>query len=79
MDETGNIDGVPLFANTGDGDLSILFGSDSINSGNNDVLPQDEADIDGDKNVDEDIPWDFNNEDRVAETTVDMGAYEYQP
>ena len=59
-------------------DLRLASGSQCIDSGDNTALPADTQDLDGDDNVTESIPYDLDGKPRVVNTTVDMGAYEYQ-
>ncbi|MCI5209702.1 MAG: hypothetical protein D3910_13115 [Candidatus Electrothrix sp. ATG2] len=51
--------------------------SPAINAGTNEVLPVDQADLDGDGDFEEQVPYDFLGNDRVQCNHVDMGAYEY--
>ncbi len=83
-DNDNNIDSDPLFVrNPGTsgqddpGDLHLKAGSPCINTGNNEGLPADMLDIDGDENYSENIPYDFESEERIFNGTVDMGADEY--
>ena len=59
------------------GDLRLRLDSPAIDAGNNDLLPADEFDLDGDGDVTEPIPFDLAGNARVENGTVDMGAYEY--
>ena len=101
-----NIDTDPLFVRNPDdggdgwgaggnddfGNLRLLSGSDCIDAGNNTAVPEDIADLDGDGDTAEPMPWDLVGEDRfrddpdAADTgyagatglpVVDMGAYEF--
>jgi hypothetical protein len=81
----GNIDADPLFADAAGGDYSLTSGSPCIDTGDNSLLPDDVADLDGDGDTDEPLPLDLAGDPRVTDgdgdstATVDMGAYEYQP
>lgn len=93
----GNISDDPLFSNsngtddivgTVDDDLHLMFGSHCIDAGDNNAMPSDFADLDGDFDVYEAIPLDldynprFTDEPNVPNTgngvppIIDMGAYE---
>jgi hypothetical protein len=72
---TGNIDADPLFA---DDDLRLSTGSPCINAGSNAALPPDTADLDGDGDTTEPIPLDLDDNARIFNSVVDMGAYELQ-
>ncbi|MHC4867781.1 MAG: hypothetical protein ACYTEX_27235, partial [Planctomycetota bacterium] len=76
----GNIASDPCF---GSNDYSLLRGSDCIDVGDNDAVPADVTDLDGDGNTTEPIPWDLAGNSRITDgdndgnSVVDMGAYEY--
>jgi hypothetical protein len=72
---TGNLDIDPQFVA---GDLHLAPGSPCIDSGDNDVLPADTSDIDGDGNNSEALPIDLDGGPRISGSVVDMGAYEAQ-
>ncbi|MBI4578304.1 MAG: right-handed parallel beta-helix repeat-containing protein [Planctomycetes bacterium] len=97
---TGNIATDPLFvdadgadgtAGTTDDDLALQAGSPAIDAGDNDAVPADTLDVDGDGNLTEPTPTDraanprFADDGAVADTgngtapIVDMGALERQP
>jgi uncharacterized delta-60 repeat protein len=94
-DGGGNADADPLFvrepndggdgwgnANDDYGDLQLTPGSPCIDAGNNNAVPPDIADLDGDANTAEPTPWDLNASNRFVDgdcddsNVVDMGAYE---
>jgi hypothetical protein len=66
-----------------DGDYRLLPDSPCIDAGDNDSVPEDTADLDGDGNTTEPIPWDLDGNRRIVDgnndglAVVDMGAYEY--
>lgn len=66
----------PNFTNPASDDYSLQASSTAINSGKNTHLPLDDHDIDGDNNFSETLPHDINSNARVAEGTVDRGAFE---
>jgi len=93
-DGGNNIDADPLFANasnpdgpdnipgTADDGLRLLPGSPALDAGDNSALPPDIADLDGDGDTTEPIPFDITGADRIRDNnpdtppTVDLGAYE---
>jgi hypothetical protein len=96
----GNIDADPLFVDLDgpdddpntweDNNYRLGPGSPCIDAANNDVVPADEFDFDGDGNTDEPIPFDLDGNPRFVDDPdtddtghgtppiVDMGAYEFQ-
>jgi len=82
----GNIDADPQFVDpdgaddipgTQDDNLRLYLWSRCINAGNNSSVPPDTADLDGDGNTEEPIPFDLDRDPRIVDTRVDIGAYEY--
>jgi len=79
----GNIDDDPCFVNADSNDFHLLPSSPCIDGGDNDSVPADTTDLDGDGNTTEPIPWDLDGNPRVVDgnndgnAVVDMGAYEY--
>ena len=86
-----NIDAEPCFvdpgywdANSGwvDGNYHLLPASACIDTGDNNAVPTDTYDLDGDGNVTEPIPWDIAGSPRIMDVdddgigVVNMGAYE---
>jgi hypothetical protein len=65
-----------------EGDYRLLPSSPCIDAGDNNSVPADTADLDGDGNTAEPIPWDLDENPRIADgnndgnSVVDMGAYE---
>ena len=65
------------------GDLHLRLDSPCIDDGNNTAVPADTADIDGDGNITEPIPYDLDGHPRIVDgdcnstSVVDMGAYEF--
>jgi large repetitive protein len=83
---TGNFDLDPMFvspvaytsAPTTTGDYHIQADSPALNIGSNAALPQDTFDLDGDSDVIEPVPFDLDDNSRIVNGTVDIGAYEHQ-
>ena len=73
----GNIDDDPLFVDPPD-NLRLSTGSPCIDAGDNASLPADSADLDGDGDTGEAIPFDLAGNPRIFNDIVDMGAYECQ-
>ncbi|MEH1924481.1 beta strand repeat-containing protein [Nostoc sp.] len=57
---------------------ALLTGSPAINAGNNNLIPVDTQDLDGDGNTSEPIPYDERGLARVVGGKVDIGAFEVQ-
>ena len=80
---TGNIRTNPLFVDPINGNYHLLPNSPCIDMGDNNSIPLDTADLDGDGNTTEPIPFDLDNKPRIVDgnsdskATVDMGAYEF--
>ncbi len=96
----GNTGGEPRFYDpdgpdhifgTIDDDLRLRSGSAAIDAGDNDAVPADTFDLDGDGDTTEPLPWDLDNAPRFVDDPVaipdpghgtppiiDIGAYEYQ-
>ncbi len=89
----GNIAADPLFVDadgpdgipgTEDDNLRLSPGSPCIDAGTNGALPSDSADLDGDGDTTEPIPYDLDGSLRIVDgdangaAVVDMGAYEYR-
>ena len=83
-----NINADPLFSRAPDpgaagwgtadddyGNLRLQFTSPAIDSGDNNVVPLDAADLDGDGNTSELLPLDLDGQRRFA-GPINMGAYE---
>jgi len=74
-----------LFVDFANGDYHLQLGSLCIDAGDNEALPPDTTDLDGDGNTAEPIPWDFDTNPRISDgdqdgnSVVDMGAYEFMP
>jgi len=72
------------------GDLRLSANSWGIDAGDNNAVPADVFDLDGDGDLDEPVPFDFNGAPRFADDTgipdvgigpapvVDIGAFEFQ-
>jgi len=79
----GNINVNPLFAQPTAGDFCLSEGSPCIDTGSNDAVPPDMADLDGDGDVAELTPLDLDGRARIVDgdangtVIVDMGAYEF--
>jgi hypothetical protein len=63
-------------AGTLDDDLRLSDGSNAIDAGSNDLLPQDSLDLDHDGDRAEPLPVDLVMHARTFGTADDMGAYE---
>ena len=74
---TGNINSDPCFVDADSNDLRLLPTSPCVDTGNTIALPPDTADLDGDGDTTEPIPFDLDGGPRVWNDIVDMGAYEY--
>jgi len=70
-------DGMDDMPATEDDDRRLAVGSPAINVGSNAEIPADVTDLDGDLNVAEPLPMDADDNSRIVDTTVDMGAYEF--
>ncbi|MHC5821069.1 MAG: choice-of-anchor Q domain-containing protein, partial [Nostoc sp.] len=57
---------------------ALLTGSPAINAGNNNLIPADTQDLDGDGNTSEPIPYDQRGLARLVGPKVDIGAFEAQ-
>ena len=71
----------PLQNNGGLTDTHALsVGSPAIDLGDDSLIPSDTADLDNDGNTFEPVPFDQrgNGFDRIANSAVDLGAYEFQ-
>ncbi|MHC4501583.1 MAG: right-handed parallel beta-helix repeat-containing protein, partial [Planctomycetota bacterium] len=84
---SGNISDDPCFVDadgpdheygTEDDNLRLLSASRCIDVGDNSAIPADTADLDGDGNTTEPIPYDLDWNPRIFGGIVDMGAYECQ-
>jgi hypothetical protein len=79
----GNINSRPLFVDFANGDYHLQLASLCIDAGDNEALPSDTTDLDGDGNTAELIPWDLDTNPRISDgdkdgnSVVDMGAYEF--
>ena len=79
----GNIDQDPLFMDSDNGDLRLTAGSPCIEAGDNNSVPADSLDLDGDGNTSEKIPFDIAGRQRIrdgncdGQTIVDMGSFEF--
>lgn len=63
--------------NGGQWGYPLRHDSPAINAGNNDLLPIDTFDLDGDGNTSEPLSTDVTGISRVANGTVDIGAFEF--
>jgi len=85
----GNVDADPLFAHPSHGYFRLSAGSPCIDAADNSVVPPDVADLDGDGDISEPIPYDLEGNPRFVDDlgmpdcgfgtppVVDMGAYEF--
>ena len=67
----------PQFLDAENGDLHLSACSPALNAGLNMAIPPDQSDLDNDGDTAEPIPFDLDDEPRIFEETVDMGAYEW--
>ncbi|MFH1107765.1 MAG: S8 family serine peptidase [Planctomycetota bacterium] len=86
----GNIDVDPMFKDVPGSDLRLLSGSPCVDTGKDDAVPPDVADLDRDGDTAEPTPFDRDGDPRfvdnpcedgaanIAQFVVDMGAYERQ-
>jgi hypothetical protein len=70
-------DGFDNVVGTQDDNLRLLGNSPALDQGDNAALPTDLADLDGDGDTTEGVPYDIENAPRIQNTVVDMGAYEF--
>ncbi|MHC4621370.1 MAG: right-handed parallel beta-helix repeat-containing protein, partial [Planctomycetota bacterium] len=79
----GNMDVDPCFADVDSNDYRLRPGSPCIDAGDNNSVPSDTTDLDGDGNTTEPLPWDLDGKPRIVDgnsdgnSVVDMGAYEF--
>ena len=71
-------DGADNDPGTADDNLRLSAGSPASDAGSNGLVPADTADLDGDGDTTEPLPYDLDGSPRIVNGTVDMGAYEYQ-
>ena len=69
--DEGNIDEDPCFIDPCNGDYHLLAGSPCIDAGDNTAVPLDTADLDGDGNTTEPIPWDLDGNPRIVDGNDD--------
>jgi hypothetical protein len=92
VDGGHNLDLAPLFARDPDpgpdgqwaystdndyGDLQLQATSPAIDRGDNNAIPADVSDLDGDGDLTEPCPLDLANISRIVGGTIDLGAYEF--
>ncbi len=70
-------DGIDNLPGTEDDDRRLAAGSPCVNTGGNAEIPPDAADLDGDANTAEPLPFDADGNPRVFGAAVDVGAYEF--
>ncbi|PSQ97420.1 MAG: hypothetical protein BRD55_02205, partial [Bacteroidetes bacterium SW_9_63_38] len=75
-DDGGNLDADPLFVDAANGNVRLNWASPAIDAGDAALLPSDDADLDGDTDTSEPIPFDRTGNPRERGPTVDIGAYE---
>ncbi len=66
----------PYFSNSAADYFTLRFCSPARDIGNNAAIPIDLADVDEDGNTTEQIDIDLSGNNRIEDTTVDLGAYE---
>ncbi|MBN1773234.1 MAG: hypothetical protein JXB32_18375 [Deltaproteobacteria bacterium] len=72
----GNLDVDPEFVSASGGDYRLAAGSPCVGAGDETLLPADAADLDGDLDVAEPLPYDLDGNDRIRGGVLDLGAYE---
>jgi hypothetical protein len=77
-DGGGNINLLPELVDVNNNDLRLAATSPCIDVGDSNALPADTLDLDGDGDVNEQIPFDMDGNPRIVGQAVDMGAYESQ-
>jgi hypothetical protein len=75
LTEQGNFGNNPLLS----ADYRPLNDSPCIDGGELVALPEDRADLDGDGDRNEPLPFDLAGQPRVCESSVDIGAFEWCP
>jgi hypothetical protein len=70
-------DGPDNMYGTEDDNARLSETSPAIDAGDNSFLPNDEFDIDVDSDTAEPLPLDLDNEARIVNEIVDLGAYEF--
>jgi predicted outer membrane repeat protein len=73
-----NIDADPMFVDQGQSDFHLSLGSPCIDAGLCVPFPSDLVDLDGDGDTAEPVPYDADGEERMANSAVDIGAFEFQ-
>lgn len=68
----------PGFMDPAGGNYRLNSVSPAINMGDNELVPSDAYDLDGDGIAGEPLPIDLAGQTRVVDGAVDIGAYEYQ-
>ncbi len=76
-DINNNISVDPGFVPGPFGGIHLKYNSFCRNKGNNKALPADIADINSNGDKTETLPYDYENEARIADDLVDMGSDEY--
>jgi hypothetical protein len=71
-------DGTDNIAGTADDDLRLQAASPAIDAGNNNFIPVDLTDENGNNDTSEPAPFDLDGNKRLVDISVDMGAYERQ-
>lgn len=74
---SGNRNVDPLFVDPANADFRLQVNSPLIGGGDIQSLEEDVADLDGDENTTEDVPFDRAGNPRIWNEAVDMGAYEF--
>ncbi len=72
-----DLDGADDVIGTIDDNARLILNSPCVNTGDNAGIAPDAADLDGDSDTNEAVPFDLDSQPRVSGRAVDMGAFEW--